>query len=103
MTKEKAERIVRIYNWVRLIILVLFLTFVFIGVANAQTTNDFCTWTQVDVEKSFKDKWNIAGGSGYSIDAHHAICFGCLLDLKLPADGSKKALHVVTMGYTYKL
>lgn len=37
MTKEKAERIVRIYNWVRFVILVLFLTFVFVWVAKAQT------------------------------------------------------------------
>lgn len=40
MTKEKAERITRIYNWVRFIILLLFLTFVFAGLANAQTSAD---------------------------------------------------------------
>jgi hypothetical protein len=33
MEKEKAERIVRIFNWVRFIILVLFLAWVFIGLA----------------------------------------------------------------------
>ncbi len=36
MNKEKAERIIKYYNWMRFIILVLFLAFVFIGVANAQ-------------------------------------------------------------------
>lgn len=35
MQKEQAERIIRIYNWVRIIIVALFLTFVFVGVANA--------------------------------------------------------------------
>lgn len=37
MKKEKAERIVKIYNWVRFAILVLFLTFMFVGLANAQS------------------------------------------------------------------
>ena len=41
MDKEKAEKIIRIYNWVRFIILVLFLAFVFVGLSKAQTTNDF--------------------------------------------------------------
>ena len=42
MDKEKG--IQRIFNWVRFIILVLFLTFVFIGLSKAQTTNDFGMW-----------------------------------------------------------
>jgi len=33
MDKEKAKRIQRIFNWVRFVILVLFLTFVFIGLS----------------------------------------------------------------------
>ena len=33
MDKEKAERIIKIVNWVRYIILVLFLTFIFIGLS----------------------------------------------------------------------
>ena len=33
MDKEKAERIQRIFNWVRFVILVLFLTFIFIGLS----------------------------------------------------------------------
>jgi len=40
MNKEKAERIIRIYNWVRLIIIVVFLAFVCIGLANAQSVDD---------------------------------------------------------------
>jgi len=36
MTKEKAERITRIYNWIRFIVLIAFLTFVFVGLANAR-------------------------------------------------------------------
>lgn len=38
MTKEKVERITTIYNWVRFTIIVVFLTFVFAGLANAQTS-----------------------------------------------------------------
>lgn len=37
MKKEKAEKITRVYNWIRFIILVAFLTFVFAAAANAQT------------------------------------------------------------------
>ena len=36
MEKEQAERIIRLYNWVRFIILVLLLTFVFAGISKAQ-------------------------------------------------------------------
>lgn len=39
MDKEKAVRIQGIFNWVRFIILVLFLTFVFIGLSKAQPAN----------------------------------------------------------------
>lgn len=38
MTKEKAEKITKIFNWARFILLVLFLTFVIVGMANAQTS-----------------------------------------------------------------
>ena len=51
MDKEKAERIQRIFNWVRFIILVLFLAFVFIGLSKAQTTNDFGMWISAGTEK----------------------------------------------------
>ncbi len=37
MTKEKAERIIKIYNWSRYIIIMLLLLFFFLAVANAQT------------------------------------------------------------------
>jgi len=37
MKKEKAEKITRVYNWIRFIILVAFLTFAFAAAANAQT------------------------------------------------------------------
>ena len=36
MTKEKAEKIIKIYNWARFILVVLLLTFLFVGVATAQ-------------------------------------------------------------------
>ncbi len=34
MEKQEADRIVNIYNWLRLIILALFLVFVIIGLTN---------------------------------------------------------------------
>lgn len=36
MEKERAERIVRMTNWVRFIILLLFLTFVIHGILNSE-------------------------------------------------------------------
>ena len=47
MDKEKAERIIKIVNWVRYIILAVFLTFVFVALSKAQTTYDFGMWINV--------------------------------------------------------
>ena len=58
MNKEKAERIQRIFNWVRFVILVLFLTFLFIGLSKAQTTNDFGMWITTSTEKDVNDSWS---------------------------------------------
>ena len=54
MDKEKAEKNQRIFGWVRFIILVLFLTFIFIGLSKAQATNDFGMWTTIGTEKNVK-------------------------------------------------
>ena len=51
MDKEKAERIQRIFNWVRFIIIVLFLAFVFIGLSKAQNTNDIGMWISAGTER----------------------------------------------------
>jgi len=55
MEKEKAEKIIKIYNWVRFIILVLLLAFIFIGFSKAQTTNDFGMWVSAGAEKNVND------------------------------------------------
>ena len=47
------------------------------------------------------DEMRIAIGTSYSINAHHAINWGYLLDLKRSAGGLDKALHVLTSGYMY--
>jgi len=52
----------RIYNWIRFIILVLFLTLVFASTANAQTKSDFGLWTTVDAQKDLGLKWFVGGG-----------------------------------------
>lgn len=58
MKKEKAERIIRIYNWARLIIIILFLAFVFIGVASAQTVEERVTkLEQLIQQQSEKNKY----------------------------------------------
>ena len=59
MDKEKAERIQRIFNWVRFVILVLFLTFIFIGLSKAQTTYDFGMWITTSTEKDVNDSWSL--------------------------------------------
>lgn len=38
MKRQKAERIIKIYDWVRFIIIILFITFACIGLTHAQTT-----------------------------------------------------------------
>ena len=63
MDKEKAERIQRIFNWVRFIILVLFLAFVFIGLSKAQTTNDFGMWISAGTEKKVNDSWGLGANT----------------------------------------
>ena len=59
MEKEKAEKIIKIYNWVRFIILVLLLAFIFIGFSKAQTTNDFGMWVSAGAEKNVNDSWGL--------------------------------------------
>ncbi len=63
MDKEKAERIIKIYNWVRYIILVVFLTFVFVALCKAQTTHDFGMWISAGVEKKLSADWNAGIGT----------------------------------------
>jgi hypothetical protein len=40
MDQEKAKKIIRIYNWVRFILLVVLLAFLFIGLSKAQTIDE---------------------------------------------------------------
>ena len=44
MDEEKRKRVFRIYNWARIILFVLLLTFIFVKLVKAQTTNDFGVW-----------------------------------------------------------
>ena len=57
MDEEKRKRVFRIYNWVRIILLVLLLTFIFVKLVKAQTTNDFGVWVSAGSEKSVRDSW----------------------------------------------
>lgn len=49
------------------------------------------------------DEMRMAIGTAYSINAHHAVSLGYLLDLNRSAAGLDKALHVLTSGYVYKI
>ena len=51
MDKEKAERNIKIVNWVRYIIIAVFLTFLFAAQSKAQTTHDFSVWYNAGMEK----------------------------------------------------
>ena len=90
MEKEKAEKIIKIYNWVRFIILVLFLAFVFIGLSKAQTTNDFGMWISAGTEKKVNDSWGLGANTE-------------LRTKDRSADGMNKGHHVLTSGYVYKI
>lgn len=57
MDEEKRKRVFRIYNWVRIILFVLLLTFIFVKLVKAQTTNDFGVWVSAGSEKSVRDSW----------------------------------------------
>ena len=63
MDKEKAERIIKIVNWVRYIILAVFLTFVFVALSKAQTTHDFGMWISAGTEKKFSADWSAGTGT----------------------------------------
>ena len=69
MDKEKAERIIKIVNWVRYIILAVFLTFVFVALSKAQTTHDFGMWISTGTEKKFNADWS--AGVGTELRAKH--------------------------------
>ncbi len=63
MDKDKAERIIKIINWVKCLILVVFLTFAFVGLTQAQTTHDFSMWISAGTEKKFTADWDAGIGT----------------------------------------
>lgn len=63
MDKEKTKRVIKIVNWVRYIILVVLLTFVFVALSKAQTTHDFGMWISAGTEKKLNADWNAGIGT----------------------------------------
>ena len=49
------------------------------------------------------DEMRMAIGTTYSIYKRHVVNLGYLLDLKRSAGGLDKVLHVITVGYVYKM
>jgi hypothetical protein len=57
-----------------------------------------------NLSKQFEiDEMRMAIGTSYSIHTHHMVNLGYLLDLKRSAGGLDKVLHVITVGYVYKM
>ena len=52
-----------IVNWVRYIILAVFLAFVFVALSKAQTTHDFGVWYSAGMEKKISADWNAGIGT----------------------------------------
>ena len=98
MKKEKAERIQRIYNWVRFIILVLFLAFVFVGLSKAQTTNDFGMWITAGTEKKLYDSWDL----GASIELRTKGNTGSVDRWQLGLSGAYKVSKHLKLGGCYE-
>ena len=94
MEKEKAEKIIKIYNWVRFIILVLFLAFVFIGLSKAQTTNDFGMWISAGKEKKVNDSW----GLGANTELRTKDNTGSVERWQLGVSGTYKVSKVLKLG-----
>jgi len=70
MEKEKAERIIKIFNWVRFLILVGFLTFLYVGLSKAQTTHDSGLWISAGAEKKLGADWS--AGIGTELRTKHS-------------------------------
>ena len=57
-----------------------------------------------NLSKQFEiDEMRMAIGTTYSIHTRHVVNLGYLLDLKRSAGGLDKVLHVITVGYVYKM
>ena len=98
MDKEKAERIQRIFNWVRFVILVLFLTFIFIGLSKAQTTNDFGMWTTIGTEKNVNDSWSL----GVNTEIRTKNNVGSVDRWQLGIDCTYKISKLLKLGGSYE-
>ena len=98
MDKEKAKRIQRIFNWVRFVILVLFLTFIFIGLSKAQTTNDFGMWISAGAEKKLSDRFNL----GVSTELRLKDNAGSVDRWQLGMNGTYKVSKVLKLGAGYE-
>ena len=98
MDKEKAERIQRIFNWVRIVILVLFLAFVFIGLSKAQNTNDFGMWISAGTEKNVNYSWNL----GVSTEIRTKDNTGSVDRWQLGVSGTYKVSKLLKLGGGYE-
>ena len=98
MDKEKAERIIKIYNWVRIIILVVFLTFVFVALSKAQTTHDFGMWISAGAEKKLTADWN--AGIGTELRTKHSR--ECIDRWKLDIHSMYKIHRHFKLGAAYE-
>lgn len=98
MKEEKAKKIQKIFNWVRFIILVLFFTFVYIGLSKAQTTHDFGMWTSAGMEKRLNERWNL----GASIELRTKDNTKSIDRWQLGLNGAYKVSEHLKLGGCYE-
>ena len=98
MDKERAERIQRFFYWVRIVILVLFLAFVFIGLSKAQNTNDFGMWISAGTEKNVNDSWSL----GVSTEIRTKDNTGSVDRWQLGVSGTYKVSKLLKLGGGYE-
>lgn len=98
MKKEKIERIQRISEWMRYILLALLLAFLVIGYSSAQNTDDFGMWMTVGTEKKLNDRWNLGAG----IELRTKDNNGSVDRWQLTINGAYKVSKFLKLGGNYE-
>ena len=76
----------------------VFLTFIFIGLSKAQTTNDFGMWTTIGTEKNVNDSWSL----GVNTEIRTKNNVGSVDRWQLGVSGTYKVSKVMKLGGGYE-
>ena len=99
MNNEQAQRVIRIYDATRIILLILLFLFICVGLLRAETSNDFGLWTSANFDKSLGKRWNIGAGLEVrtkDLSQHIDRC-------QIIVDGGCKLSKVFKLDLTYEL